>query len=449
MTRIACLSHQSGVGSEMALVRLLSALDRRRIEPLVVLPEEGPLRGEIEALSIPVHVLPLAWWIPATHWSAGRFLEQLQGLEERAAALEGWLVRERVELVHTNTIVTLEGALAAARLGVPHVWHSRGLFGGGFPPAYLDDTRFFLSAVDLLAGAVVCVSEGVKRQMAEVCRLAPLRVVYDGFDLDRFLARPVADPGAVRARYGLPETARVVACVGGIQRRKGQLDLVEAAALLARDFPGLVFVLAGGAGDAEYLEVLLERIAALGLGDRFRLIGFEPEVRDLLSVSAALVHPSHSEGFGLAILEAVAVGLPVVATRCGGPEEIIEDGVSGLLVPPQDPPALAAALRRVLGVPTAARLLGASAATRAARAFSLEATARGMEEIYRELLAAPVEGRELRARIAGFVAGEALTRARLAAAAAAPPAEPPPAPHSPPAGSWLAGLRRRFGGSTP
>jgi glycosyltransferase involved in cell wall biosynthesis len=448
VTRIAYLSHQSGVGSEMALVRLLSALDRNRIEPLVVLPEEGPLRAEIEALSIPVHVLPLAWWIPATNWSADRFLAQLEGLEERAAALEDWLVRERVDLVHTNTLVTLEGALAAARLGLPHVWHSRGLFGGGFPPAYLDDTRFFLSAVDLLAGAVVCVSEGVRRQMAEVCRLAPLRVVYDGFDVDRFLAWPAADPRAVRARYGLAETARVVACVGGIQRRKGQLDLVEAAALLAADFPDLVFVLAGGAGDAGYLAALEERIAALALSGRFRLLGFEPEVRDLLAVSTALVHPSHSEGFGLAILEAVAMGLPVVATRCGGPEEILEDGVSGLLVPPEDPPALAAALRRVLGVPAAARLLGAAAATRAARAFSLEATARGMEAIYRELLAAPAEGRELRARAAGFVAGEVLTRARLAAVVAIPPpAEPPPPPRTPPAGSWLAGLRRRFGGS--
>jgi len=234
--------------------------------------------------------------------------------------------------------------------------------------------------------------------------------------------------------------------VGGIQRRKGQLDLVEAAALLAADFPDAVFILAGGAGDAEYLAVLQERIAALGLGDRFRFIGFEPEVRDLLSISAALAHPSHSEGFGLAILEAMAVGLPVVATLCGGPEELIEDGVSGLLVPPQDPPALAAALGRVLEDPAAARRLGASAAARA-RAFSLEATARGMEEIYRELLTAPVERRP---RIAGSVAGEALTRARLAAVIAAPPpAEPPPAPRTPPGGSWLAGLRRRFGGSKP
>jgi glycosyltransferase involved in cell wall biosynthesis len=436
--RVAYLSHQSGVGSEMALARLLSALDRERFEPLVVLPEEGPLRAEVEALSIPVHVLPLAWWIPATHWSAGQFLAQLEGLGERAAILESWLARERIGLVHTNTVVTLEGALAAARLGLPHVWHSRGFFGGGFPPAYLDDTGFFFSGIDLLADVIVCVSRGVERQAVASCRLADRTVVYDGFDLDRFLARPVEERGAVLARYGIAESARVVACVGGLQRRKGQLDLVEAA----RELPDLVFVLAGAEADTEYVAALRARIAELRLGERFRFIGFEPNIRNLLSISDVLVHPSHSEGFGLAILEAMAMGLPVVATRCGGPEEIVEDGVSGLLVPPESPRELAAALRRVLMDP---RDLGAKAAERA-RAFSLESAARRMEEIYAGLALPSAEKRAMRARQAGWVADEVVRRARLAAAA--PPPGPPPSPRSPRSGSWLARLRRRSPGSS-
>jgi glycosyltransferase involved in cell wall biosynthesis len=447
--RIAYLSHQSGVGSELALVRLLSALDRERFEPLVVLPEDGPLRPEVEALAVPVRILPLAWWIPATHWSAGAFLAQLEGLHERTDALAALLETERVDAVHTNTIVTLEGALAAARLGLPHVWHSRGLFGGGFPPAYLDDVGFFLSAVDRLADAVVCVSRGVERQAAAAGRLAPRPVIYDGFDLDAFLARPVEEPRALRARFQIAESARVVASVGGIQRRKGQLDLVEAAAPLAREFPDLVFALGGGAGDAEYLAALNARIAELGLQRHFRLIGFEPNVRNLLSISEALVHPSHSEGFGLAILEAMAAGLPVVATRCGGPEEIVEDGESGLLVPVESPRELSDALRRLLAGPEGARAMGRAAAGRA-RAFSLEATARRMEGVYQGLAAPSTAARAARARLAGAVADEVLTRARRAAAAAGgPPAAPPPAPRSPRSGSWLAGLRRRFGGSPP
>src|SRR4029077_7030742 len=154
--RTACLGHQSGVGSERVVPNLLAALDRERFEPLVVLPADGPLRAEIEALEIPVHILPLAWWIPATHWRAGEFLAQLAGLRERADALAALLEREEIDLVHTHFIVTLEGALAAARLGVPHVWHSRGFFGGGFPPAWFDDVGFLYSVVDRLADAIVC-----------------------------------------------------------------------------------------------------------------------------------------------------------------------------------------------------------------------------------------------------------------------------------------------------
>ncbi|HEX6900076.1 MAG TPA: glycosyltransferase family 4 protein [Thermoanaerobaculia bacterium] len=441
--RVAFLSHQSGVGSEMVLVRLLSALDRKAVEPLVVLSADGPLRAEIEELSIPVRILPLAWWIPATHWSPGEFLAQLEGLSGRVDALAGLLARERIDLVHTHFIVTLEGALAAARLGLPHVWHSRGFFGGGFPPAYLDDTRFFFSVVDLLADALVCVSRGVEEQAATVCRLAGRHVIYDGFDLEAFLARPVEDRGALLARYGIPETARVVASLGGIQRRKGQLDLVEAAAPLVRDFPDLVFALAGEAGDAEYLAALKARIQELGLADHFRFVGFEPNVRNLFSISEALVHPSHSEGFGLAILEAMAAGLPVAATRCGGPEEIVEEGVSGFLAPVGNPRELGTALRRLLTDPDAARAMGQAAAVRA-RDFSLEATARRTEEVYQGLRALPADAQAMRARLADFVADEVLTRSR---AAAAPPAEPPLSLHSPRSDNWLAGLRKRFSGS--
>lgn len=434
------------------MVRLLSALDRERFEPLVVLPSDGPLRSEIEALSIPVRLVPLAWWIPATHWSPSQFAAQLEGLPERVEALARLLVEERIGLVHTHFIVTLEGALAAARLGLPHVWHSRGFFGGGFPPCWFDDVDFFFSVVDLLADAIVCVSRGVEEQAATVCRLAPRHVIYDGFDIDAFLARPVEDRETLLARYRIPEGSRVVASVGGIQRRKGQLDLVEAAAQLVSEFPDLVVALAGEAGDAEYLAAVEARTAEPGLRDHVRLIGFEPNVPNLFSISEAFVHPSHSEGFGLAILEAMAAGLPVVATRCGGPEEIVEDGVSGLLVPVRSPRELADALRRLLRDREAARGLGRTAAQRA-RAFSLEETGRRTGELYAELLASAGERtgeRALRARLADFVAAEVLTRGRLAAAAAeiAPPPGPPPSPRSPRSGSWLSSLRRRSAGSS-
>ena len=223
----------------------------------------------------------------------GHFLTQLEGLRERARHLAMLLRGQRIDLVHTNSIVILEGALAAAWLGLPHVWHSRGLFGDGFPPRYMDDTEFFLASIDALADAIVCVSRKVERQAATVCQRARRAVIYDGFDLDRFVAQPGSQASAIRQRLSLTQSARVVACVGEIQRRKGQLDLVEAAAPLVGQFAELVFILAGNVTDVEYCGMLDQRIAALGLQASVRRIGFEANIRDLLSVSEALVHPSH------------------------------------------------------------------------------------------------------------------------------------------------------------
>lgn len=398
------------------MLRLLSAFDRTRVEPMAVLPAEGPLRAELEALPVRTRVLPMGWWVPGTHWTPADFLAQLEGLPARAEQTAALLAEERIGLVHTQFVPTLEGALGAARLGLPHVWHSRGLFGAGFPPAWFDDVPFLLSVVDQLSDAIICMSRGVEQQTAAGGGRARRYVIYDGFDRDTFMARPVSDTMALRERYGLEADAQVIAVVGGIQRRKGQIDLVDAAAMLAPEFPRLVFALAGDAGDTDYLKMMKARMAAAGVTRHFRLLGFQPDIRNLFSVSYALAHPSHSEGWGLAILEAMAAGLPVVATRSGGPEEMVEDGVSGLLVPAGDPAALATAVRRLLTDADAAAAMGRAGRERAGE-FPLSATARQTEEVYGSVMAAYAtvgDHNERRIRAEPLVA-EVLSRARQAA----------------------------------
>lgn len=424
--KVLYVSHLASLsGAEQALVRLLSHLDRDAFEPVAALPEDGPLRERLEALGVRTRVLPLAWWIPATHWSAAEYRAQLEGLPDRVDGLTALAREEGAALIHTNTLVTLEGALAAARLGLPHVWHSRGLFGQGSPPAYHDDRRFFLSIVDRLSDAVLCISRAVEEQTLEVCRRAAVRVVPDGFDAAAFLARPKSN-----WRF----EGRVVLSLGGIQRRKGQLDLVEAAARLAPEFPDLVVALCGPVTDPEYAAEVERRIAERGLGGRVRLLGFQEDVAGLLAHAELLVQPSHSEGFGLAALEAMAMGKPVVATRCGGFEEIVEDGISGLLVPVGDPDALANAVRAILSDPDRAAALGRAAVLRS-RAFGLEATARKTEAVYRDVLGTnPARG-----GLVDAITEEVLTRGRLCDSSAPPPPERTPRP-----GSWFARLRKHF-----
>lgn len=347
--RVALISHSAGGGgAERALARLAPSLDREAWQPLVVVPEAGPLADELRDLGIAVSLLPTGWWIPATHWTPEQFLAQLGGLEERTARLAALLAAERIELVHSNTVVTLEGALAAAQLGLPHVWHSRGLFDDRFPPPYFGDLAFLFSAFDQLSDALVCVSGAVADQARSHCREAPVEVVPDALDLDDLARRAAAaSRGALLEQLALPDDARIVACLGGLQRRKGQLDVVLAAARVAPRFPEVVFVLAGAASDPEYAATVHARLEERGLSERFRLPGYL-DAAHLLAHCALLVHPSHSEGFGLAVLEALALGRPVVATRCGGPEEVVEEGRTGLLVPPGQPEALAAAIAAVL-----------------------------------------------------------------------------------------------------
>jgi glycosyltransferase involved in cell wall biosynthesis len=405
-TRVLYVSHSAVLsGAEQNLLRLLTVLDRKAVEPVVVLPRDGPLRAEIDALSIETKTSPLAWWFPATHWNRDRFLAQLDGLEERIDGVRKILEVGGFDLVHTNTTVTLEGAVAAARVGLPHVWHNRGLFGPGLPPDYFFGPEYIFSVIDLLADIVVCMAESVEKQTRQHCRLADLELVYDGIDFDRYENPPTDMVRSFRDEHGFPKDGRVILCLGGIQERKAQLDLVEAAPEVVRRHPQVVFLIVGSAED-KYAARVVERVAALGLTENFRILPFQPDPRAAIHSSDLLVHPAHFEAFGLVVLEAMASGKPVVAARSGGPEEMIVDGQTGYLVELRNPEALASAILRVLDDPAAAASLGAAGRERA-RGFSRERTAARIEEMYRRLIHDRVDfpeaARRVRARVADFV----------------------------------------------
>jgi L-malate glycosyltransferase len=140
--------------------------------------------------------------------------------------------------------------------------------------------------------------------------------------------------------------------------------------------------------DRAYRRELQERVTSLGLADRVHFTGLRNDVPQILAAAAVSVLPSVSEGISNTLLESMAAGVPVVASRVGGTPEVIDDGVHGLLVPPSDPEALASAIVRVLGDSLLATKLGANGRRRVAQEFSFEAVVRHTEDLYRELLAA-------------------------------------------------------------
>jgi glycosyltransferase involved in cell wall biosynthesis len=241
-----------------------------------------------------------------------------------------------------------------------------------------------LGILRLGASKIVLVSNHLRDQLLRESRI-PARltaVAPNGVDCDLHSGGPDA---TLRAEFGISGDAFLVGAVGNVRPPKAYDNLLRAAAIAVRRNPNLRFVVVGE-GSGALLEELLRLRAELGLQDIVHFAGFRPDVTVPLRNFNAFVLASRSEGFSIATVQAMASGLPVVATKSGGPEEIITDGVDGLLVPRDDPASLAAAMLRLVGDEALRRSLG-SAARRSARArFSLTSMLARYEEIYRDAL---------------------------------------------------------------
>lgn len=203
-----------------------------------------------------------------------------------------------------------------------------------------------------------------------------ITVIPHGVDVPAYERDP--DP-ELRSRLSHGGRRRVVLLVGRMDGYKGHADLLQAA----RGIPDAQIVLAG---DGPERPALVSLAASLGMTERVTFLGFRHDVPDLLAASDLAVLPTLNEAFGLALIEAMAASRPVISTRVGGPEEIVRDGETGLLVPPGDPPALAAAMRRVLDDPSLAERLARAGHARAEERFSVEGMRAGIVDVYRESL---------------------------------------------------------------
>jgi glycosyltransferase involved in cell wall biosynthesis len=273
-------------------------------------------------------------------------------------------------LVHTNTSVTLGGAAAARIAGVPHVWHVREIYTAfaRWWPAY---RRLLLTA-----DALPCVSAATAAQFPSLAEVVP-----DGLGLvpDR------APREQARAALGVDPEAFTVAVLGRLSAWKGQEVLVDAIARL----PGAVALVAGDAWRGEQFRAreLAGRAEALGAGDRVHLLGFRDDVGTVLGAADVVAVPSTGpDPLPNSALEAAAAGSCVVASAHGGLPEILRDGETGVLVPPGDAEALAAALADLRDDPGRRAALGAAAARDVRERFAPERLLERVQDLYDRLL---------------------------------------------------------------
>ena len=216
--------------------------------------------------------------------------------------------------------------------------------------------------------AVIAISEAVKEALLtrDGTPAAKVHVAING--LRDPAAKTLHPPEAVRAEWGVPAAAPLIVCVCRLEPEKSVETLVRAMPAVLAGFPEAVCLI-GGAG-SERTSVASE-IERLSLNRSVRLLGFQSDPHSLMAAGMIFVLPSRAEPFGLALVEAMALRRPCVATRAGGPLEIIGEETSGLLVPPDDPAALALALRRLLADLALRERLGAGARARYEARFTV------------------------------------------------------------------------------
>jgi sugar transferase (PEP-CTERM/EpsH1 system associated) len=359
--------HSLAVGGlENGVVNLVNATEPMFRHVIVCMTTEGPMRERlrpgVEVLALgkrPGHDLPA-------------FVRLVRTLR-----------RIRPAVVHSRNWAAFDAVPAARLARVPFVVHGEHGREMSDPHGRMGRRNRARRTLAPLVSRFVTVSEDLRRWLVEVVGVPPHKVttIQNGVDLSRFghLERYPA-----RLRLELSGDSVVVGTVGRLDPVKDQAGLIRAFATLAPSHPEAVLVIAG---DGPCRPALTRLIEDLGMASRVHLLGARPDVPAVLAAMDLFVLPSIAEGISNTILEAMASGLPVVATRVGGNPELVEHGVGGALVPAQEPAALAAAMAAYLDEPGIRALHGKSSRQRAAERFGLERMCSAYAGLYRDLLA--------------------------------------------------------------
>jgi glycosyltransferase involved in cell wall biosynthesis len=325
-------------GTERLVSNLVQRLDPNRFRATVCVFENGLLGQELAERGYAVHCLVGAGEVRA------KGLGRLLTLVRRVRTLRRIIAMEGIDVVHTHFLgpclhAYLAG-LSSRRWAWVHTEHARPDVIVAYPRVLLRLARRLVLSADRLTA----VSDGVAAYYREHA-WAPatrIRVIYNGVTVDLFAAP--SDPVATRREIGVPPGAWVIGTVGNLRPEKNHELLLHALARLRGDAPEVWLVVVGGGDRRAALEALA---AELGVKERVLFLGARTDVPQLFGVFDAYCLPSHFEGMPLSLLEAMAARRPIAATRVVGIQDLVVDGVTGLLSSPNDPEELSRTLLRL------------------------------------------------------------------------------------------------------
>jgi glycosyltransferase involved in cell wall biosynthesis len=363
-------------GAQQHVLSLASRLDPERFRPLVVSLSDGPAVGRIERAGVPVRVL-----------SERDDHEAIAALAAMFAELAPAVVHNhmyRAEVVGTNA------ALRTVAMGLPRPFVVSTVHSSRVRSAA---DRALLARLTPDMDRLVAVSRSIEQKVArEGRRGAPVELIPNGVDIDGDFERyeTQAPSRTLHEEFGLPAGVPLVGVVARLEPEKGHPTLLDAWPLVLREAPQARLLIVGEGSRREALEEQARELGLLGLGLQNTVV-FTGRRDDVPAVVASLdvaLLPSYREAQGVSLLEAMALARPIVASRVGGVPEFVADGVTGLLVEPRDPAALAGAIVRVLRDHALADALGRNGRALIRERYCIDVMVRRVEDLYEEGIAA-------------------------------------------------------------
>jgi len=350
-------------GAQESMFNLLSGIDRTRYDVCVVALSNGSSVRRLQRAGISTMVIDE----PDDAIAVGALAAHLARIQPDVVHNHMY----RAEIVGTKAALALEAAGYARPYVVSTVHSSR--------VRSIED-RDALRALTPSIDRLIAVSESIVRKIAdERGSSAPVSLIYNGVDLERYDHQEPCC--TLREEYSMVADAQIVGIVARLEPEKGHATLLEAWPLVLRSCPDAYLLVVG---EGSRCDALREQAESLGVAHRVIFTGRREDVPAVTAALDVAVLPSYREAQGLSILEAMALGRPVVASDVGGIPEMIVDGVSGLLVPPHEPAPLAAAIVRLLRDHQLADMIGRAGHDLVHGRFCLEQMIAAVEDIYEE-----------------------------------------------------------------
>lgn len=356
--RALFVSHTTSLvgGADLCLKELMDSIDQQIVIPYVVLPKKSTDNKQqfaqfLLSKKIPFKSLEIIHWIDyGFHGGFSRPILMFRFIKNFFNRIKSFieLIRdEQIDVVYTNTVTVFEGAFAAFLTGKPHIWHIHESVSGNIDLRPVLPTFFVKSIVSFFSQKIIVPSGFLAYKCFRFNKNdQKISVIPNGVDLGRF--RP--DSSAKRRLCEVLEISlesKIIASVGNFTDNKRIEDFITSFSFLKCVKKDVIFLIIGS-GSASKIDELIGLSRNLGVAENLKLLGWNQAIEKIFSGVDLLVITSQQETFGRTVIEAMACGVPVISTLCGGPSELIKNHETGILVPVGSPFDIAQAIEKLL-----------------------------------------------------------------------------------------------------